>query len=98
MRIRRVDGDSRLLVLMRLNPFLPRRVGPPPPPLLAIFPGWLFQIEYYKPLDEFYLCDLGSLNGTYVQMVSCRGFDLPLRSFPPPPTPPPPFPPARPLW
>lgn len=28
------------------------------------------QVEYDDPMDEFYLCDLGSLNGTYMQMVS----------------------------
>lgn len=27
------------------------------------------QIEYDEVVDEFYLCDLGSLNGTYMQMV-----------------------------
>ncbi|CAN0407488.1 unnamed protein product, partial [Hapterophycus canaliculatus] len=26
------------------------------------------KIEYDEALNEFYLCDLGSLNGTYMQM------------------------------
>lgn len=31
------------------------------------------QIEYDEARREFYLCDLGSLNGTYMQMVSVFG-------------------------
>lgn len=28
------------------------------------------QVEYDESRKDFYLCDLGSLNGTYMQMVS----------------------------
>lgn len=63
---------SSLIILLFPHRLSPRPLARPLLVRLTILRENKRQIEFDETSNEFYLCDLGSLNGTYMQMVRTR--------------------------